>query len=85
VGPAANRKMTSFPAHKGCDAIVDQALALQNADDPQLMLSVFDGGERLHPTDGGYQLIANAVNLSVSGRAHHVIGAGWHLLPPDSQ
>jgi lysophospholipase L1-like esterase len=51
----------------GCDAIVDQAQALADVDDPQLMLEAFDSGDELHPNDVGYRVIANAVDLTSFG------------------
>ena len=64
-------------AGSGCDAIVDQDRALQDVDDPQLMLSVFDSGDHLHPNDVGYEVIANAVDL----RSFGALSSSTPLIP----
>jgi len=49
----------------GCDAVVDQDVAVHDPNNPQAFLPAYDSGDHLHPSDAGYQAIANAVDLSL--------------------
>jgi lysophospholipase L1-like esterase len=48
-----------------CDGVVDQAAATSNPANPIMYLPAYDSGDHLHPSDAGYQAIANAVHLSL--------------------
>ncbi|MGK5641745.1 SGNH/GDSL hydrolase family protein [Streptomyces sp. URMC 126] len=45
------------------DAVADFSAALVSADDPRLLSPAYDSGDRKHPGDAGYRLMAEAVDL----------------------
>jgi lysophospholipase L1-like esterase len=45
------------------DGVVDFARATADPADPLVFRPAFDSGDHLHPSDAGYQAMANAVNL----------------------
>ncbi|MCQ4083810.1 GDSL-type esterase/lipase family protein [Streptomyces sp. RB6PN25] len=45
------------------DAVVDFDRALRDPHHPDHLLPAFDSGDHLHPTDAGYEAMAQAVNL----------------------
>jgi lysophospholipase L1-like esterase len=45
------------------DGVFDFDTATRDPQDPARMLSAYDSGDHLHPSDAGYQAMANAVNL----------------------
>lgn len=47
------------------DAVVDFDAAVRDPADPARMLPAYDSGDHLHPSDAGYQAMANAIPLSV--------------------
>jgi lysophospholipase L1-like esterase len=47
------------------DAVVDFEAATRDADDPKRFNAASDSGDHLHPGDGGYQAMANAVDLGI--------------------
>jgi len=46
------------------DAVVDFDLVLRDPSDPTRLLPAFNSGDGIHPTDAGYQALADAFNLS---------------------
>ena len=46
------------------DAVADVEFALRDPANPTRILPAYDGGDRLHPNDAGYQAIANAFPLA---------------------
>ena len=47
------------------DAVIDFDLALRDPEHPTKFLPKYDSGDNLHPSDVGYQAMANAVNLAL--------------------
>jgi lysophospholipase L1-like esterase len=45
------------------DAVVDFDAIVRNPADPQQINPPYDSGDHLHPSDAGYQAMANAINL----------------------
>ncbi|MFC4071617.1 GDSL-type esterase/lipase family protein [Actinoplanes subglobosus] len=48
----------------GCDAVLDQAAAVQDPSHPSRLLRRYDSGDHLHPSAEGLRAIADAVDLS---------------------
>ncbi len=46
------------------DAVADFAAALASAEDPEALAPAYDSGDRKHPNDGGYRVMAEAVDLA---------------------
>jgi lysophospholipase L1-like esterase len=52
--------------HSGAfDGVIDFAKATAGPSDPQIFNPAYDSGDHLHPSDAGYQAMADAVNLSM--------------------
>lgn len=47
------------------DGYIDFDLALRDPDNPLTFLPVFDSGDNLHPSDAGYQEMADAIDLAL--------------------
>jgi lysophospholipase L1-like esterase len=47
------------------DGYIDFGKALGDPADPLRMLPTYDSGDHLHPSDAGYQAMANAINLNL--------------------
>lgn len=47
------------------DAVVDFATLLADPNDPDTLASIYDGGDKIHPNDTGYHVMAGAINLAV--------------------
>jgi lysophospholipase L1-like esterase len=47
------------------DGIIDFDAALRDPSAPSKILSAYDSGDHLHPNDAGYQVMANAIDLSL--------------------
>lgn len=45
------------------DGVIDFEAAVRDPSHPTRMLPAFDSGDHLHPSDAGYQAMANAINL----------------------
>jgi lysophospholipase L1-like esterase len=45
--------------------VVDFDRAMQSSSDPLMLNPAFDSGDHLHPSDAGYQAMANAINLAL--------------------
>lgn len=69
TGEATREQVNDFlrSSSSGCDGLIDQALAIQDPNDPAQMLPAFAQSDSLHPNDVGYQIIANAIDLSLFG------------------
>jgi lysophospholipase L1-like esterase len=55
------------------DAVIDFDAVVRDPGDPSRILPVYDSGDHLHPSDAGYQAMANAIDLRlfrVSGGDH---------------
>lgn len=50
--------------NSGCDGLVDFETVLKDPSHPTRLLPAFDSGDHLHPSDAGYQAMADAVNLA---------------------
>jgi len=51
--------------NKVVDGIIDFDRAVQDPQNPLAMNPAFDSGDHLHPSDAGYQVMANAIDLSL--------------------
>jgi lysophospholipase L1-like esterase len=51
------------------DAVVDFAAVTADRNDPQVFNPAFDSGDHLHPSDAGYQAMADAIDLRTLLRA----------------
>lgn len=49
------------------DGYVDFDEALRDPENPLQFLSIYDSGDNLHPSDAGYQAMADAIDLSLFG------------------
>lgn len=47
------------------DGVIDFARALASPSHPQALQPAFDSGDHTHPSDAGYQAMANAINLNM--------------------
>jgi lysophospholipase L1-like esterase len=47
------------------DAVIDFDKAIRDPARPGRMLPAYDSGDHLHPGDGGYQAMADAIDLSL--------------------
>ena len=45
------------------DAVIDFDAVVRDPSDPSRILPAFDSGDHLHPSDAGYQAMANAIDL----------------------
>jgi lysophospholipase L1-like esterase len=50
------------------DGVIDFDQAVRDPADPLRLLPAYDSGDHLHPDDGGYQAMADAVNLALFQR-----------------
>jgi lysophospholipase L1-like esterase len=50
---------------KAYDGVIDMDAAVRDPADPVKMVSQFDSGDHLHPSDAGYEAMAKAVDLSL--------------------
>lgn len=62
IRQAVNRWIRSSEAF---DAVIDFDLAMQDPNDPELLYSPYDSGDHLHPSDEGYQAMADSIDLSL--------------------
>ncbi|GGE30848.1 SGNH hydrolase [Pullulanibacillus camelliae] len=53
------------------DGVIDFDKALRDPNHPHRLLSRYDSGDHLHPSDLGYQAMANAAYLTLFDRKHH--------------
>jgi lysophospholipase L1-like esterase len=49
------------------DAVVDFEAATRDPNNPKQFRPEFDSGDHLHPSDAGYQAMADAIDLAVFG------------------
>jgi lysophospholipase L1-like esterase len=49
------------------DAVIDFDRVLRNPNSPSKILALYDSGDHGHPTDAGYQALANAIDLRLFG------------------
>lgn len=47
------------------DGVIDFDEAVANPSNPTVLLSIYDGGDHLHPNASGYEAMANAVDLGL--------------------
>ncbi len=52
---------------KEYDAVIDFDAATRDPQQPTKFLATFNSGDNLHPSDAGYQAMANAIDLSLFG------------------
>jgi lysophospholipase L1-like esterase len=57
------------------DGIIDFDAATRNPNQPTRFLAPYNSGDNLHPSDAGYQAMANAIDLSLFGMKTAVAGA----------
>jgi lysophospholipase L1-like esterase len=50
---------------KAYDAVIDFDAAVRDPAQPSRLLSKFDSGDHLHPSDAGYEAMANAIDLAL--------------------
>jgi lysophospholipase L1-like esterase len=50
---------------KAFDGVIDFDKAVQDPQNPNRILPKYDGGDRLHPSDAGYQAMGEAIDLSL--------------------
>ena len=50
------------------DAVIDFDAAVRDPSNPLRFLPLYDSGDHLHPSDAGYQAMAEAINLNLSKR-----------------
>ncbi len=75
VGESKRLEVNDWIRNSGeFDGIVDFDEALRDPNDQLQMLPSYDVGDNLHPSDAGYQAMANAFNLSLFGQSGE--GAG---------
>jgi len=48
--------------------VIDFDVATRDPSHPTRFLPAFDSGDHLHPSDAGYQAMANAINLELFER-----------------
>lgn len=53
------------------DAVIDFDKVVRDPADPTRFLPLYDGGDHLHPSDAGYQAMANAIDLKLFKRHDH--------------
>lgn len=56
------------------DGYVDFDRVLQDPDNPLQLLPIFDSGDNLHPSDTGYEAMADAIDLAMLGIANDDTG-----------
>ena len=47
------------------DAVIDFDQALRDPTDPERLLPEYDSGDRLHPSDAGYEAMGEAIDLQL--------------------
>jgi len=47
------------------DAVIDFDMLLRDPSHPSRLLPAYDSGDHLHPNDGGYRTMADAIDLSL--------------------
>ena len=52
---------------KEYDGVIDFDLATRDPNQPAKFLAAYNSGDNLHPSDAGYQAMANAIDLSLFG------------------
>lgn len=64
-------KINAFVRSKnsGCDAVIDQDVAVHDPAHSTRYLPAYDSGDHLHPTDAGYRALADAVDLALFDKA----------------
>ncbi len=50
---------------KNFDGVIDFEKAVRDPKNPDRMLSAYDGGDHLHPGDGGYKAMGESIDLSL--------------------
>ena len=50
---------------KAFDGVIDFEKALRDPQNPAHILSAYDGGDRLHPSDAGYKAMGESIDLSL--------------------
>jgi lysophospholipase L1-like esterase len=55
--------------------LIDFDAATRNPNQPTRFLAPYNSGDNLHPSDAGYQAMANAIDLSLFGMKTAVAGA----------
>jgi lysophospholipase L1-like esterase len=50
---------------KAYDGVIDFDAAVRDPRQPTILLSMYDSGDRLHPSDAGYEAMANMVDLDL--------------------
>ena len=47
------------------DGVIDFDVAVRDPSEPSKLLALYDSGDHLHPSDAGYQAMADAVPLDL--------------------
>ena len=65
-GEVKRQTVNNFIRNSGeFDAVIDFDLAIRDPDNPTRMLPVYDSGDNLHPSDAGYDAMAEAIDLKI--------------------
>ncbi|MDA8351786.1 MAG: SGNH/GDSL hydrolase family protein [Firmicutes bacterium] len=63
-GEATREKVNEWIRNSGAfDGVIDFARIMADPSDPDRLNPVYDSGDHLHPSDAGYQAMAEAINL----------------------
>ena len=66
VGEAKRQAINQWiRTSRAYDGVVDFDAATRDPNNPARLLPQFDSGDRLHPSDAGYQAMANAIDLEL--------------------
>jgi lysophospholipase L1-like esterase len=49
------------------DAVIDFDATVRDPAAPVQLLAIYDSGDHIHPSDAGYQAMANAISLGLFG------------------
>ena len=68
-GEATREACNAFIRHSGeFDGVIDFEAAVSDGSTPPQLRSQYDSGDHLHPSDAGYQAMANAIKLQLFAR-----------------
>jgi lysophospholipase L1-like esterase len=66
AGEAKRQAVNDFIRNSGeFDGVIDFDAAIRDPANPTMMLPAYNSGDNLHPSDAGYDAMANAVDLSL--------------------
>ena len=69
AGEAKRQAVNAFVrSAAGVDGVIDFDKAIQDPSNPAALFPAYDSGDHLHPSNAGYQAMANAIDLSLLNR-----------------